>query len=97
MPPFPNMTHGADRRYSAFLRKQQAAINRNAYTIQNVNTGNATQGKAYFGRTAPSCHSASGDLAGVAAKLRLKVLLNRIVYPGGRGAAEGTPQRQRPR
>jgi len=86
MPPFPNMTQAQIEDIAAFLRaKQQAAINRNAYTIQNVNTGNAAQGKAYFEQHCASCHSASGDMAGVAAKFTPEILLNRIVYPGGRG------------
>src|SRR5581483_4462696 len=67
MPPFPSMTEAQIEDIAAFLRaKQQAAINRNAYTIQNVNTGDATRGKAYFEQHCASCHSASGDLAGIA-------------------------------
>src|SRR5579885_2120763 len=86
MPPFPNITQAQIEDIAAFLRaKQQAAINRNAYTIQNVNTGNATRGKAYFDQHCASCHSASGDLAGIAGKYTPEILLNRIVYPGGRG------------
>jgi mono/diheme cytochrome c family protein len=86
MPPFASMTQAQIEDIAAFLRaKQQAAINRNAYTIQNVNTGNATQGKAYFQQHCASCHSTSGDMAGVAGKFTPEILLNRIVYPGGRG------------
>ncbi|HWD98541.1 MAG TPA: c-type cytochrome [Bryobacteraceae bacterium] len=86
MPPFPQMTQAQIEDIAAFLRaKQQAAINRNAYTIQNVNTGNAAQGKVYFNEHCASCHSPSGDLAGIAGKYTPEILLNRIVYPGGRG------------
>jgi mono/diheme cytochrome c family protein len=86
MPPFPNMTQAQIEDIGAFLRaRQQAAINRNAYTIQNVNIGNATQGKAYFEQQCASCHSPSGDLAGIAGKFTPENLLTRIAYPGGRG------------
>jgi cytochrome c oxidase cbb3-type subunit III len=86
MPPFAQMTQAQIEDIAAFLRaKQQAAINRNAYTIQNVNTGNPAQGKVYFEQHCASCHSPSGDLAGIAGKYTPEILLNRIVYPGGRG------------
>jgi mono/diheme cytochrome c family protein len=86
MPPFAQMTQAQIEDIAAFLRaKQQAAINRNAYTIQNVNTGNAAQGKVYFNEHCASCHSAAGDMAGLAGKYTPEILLNRIVYPGGRG------------
>ncbi len=86
MPPFPQMTQAQIEDIAAFLRaKQQAAINRNAYTIQNVNTGNAAEGKVYFEAHCANCHSPAGDLAGIAGKFTPEILLNRIVYPGGRG------------
>lgn len=92
MPPFPSMTGAQIEDIAAFLRsKQQAAINRNAYTIQNVNTGNAAQGKEYFEQHCGSCHSPTGDMAGVAAKFTPEILLNRIVYPGGRGGRGAGP------
>jgi len=89
MPPFPQMTQPQIEDIAAFLRaRQQAAINRNAYTIQNVNTGDATRGRAYFEQHCASCHSPSGDLAGIAGKYTPEILLNRIVYPGGRGGRD---------
>src|ERR1700688_4132480 len=54
---------------SAFLRgRQQAAIDRGAYAIQDIVTGDAAKGQAYFGANCASCHSPTGDLAGVAGK-----------------------------
>lgn len=74
---------------AAFLRERtQAAINRNAYPLQNLLTGDAKAGEAYFngaGRCS-TCHSATGDLAGVASRFQPGQLQTRFLYPrGGRG------------
>jgi cytochrome c oxidase cbb3-type subunit III len=69
---------------AAFLRsRQQAAIDRNAYTILNVVTGDAQKGREYFngeGRCG-TCHSPTGDLAGVAKKYDAVALQSRFLYP----------------
>lgn len=80
---------------AAFLRERtQAAINRNAYTIQNVLTGDAKAGEAYFsgaGRCS-TCHSAAGDLAGLGSRFQPVQLQTRFLYPrGGRGGAPPKP------
>jgi cytochrome c oxidase cbb3-type subunit 3 len=77
---------------SAFLRsRQQAAIDRGAYTIQDIVTGDAAKGQAYFGAHCASCHSPTGDLAGIAGKYDAVALQGRFLYPqsrfGGRRAA----------
>lgn len=83
---------------AAFLRgRQQAAIDRGAYAIQNVVTGDAAKGQAYFGVHCASCHSANsaggGDLAGIAGKFDAVALQSRFLYPqsrfGGRRGGEG--------
>ena len=51
-------------------------------------TGNAAAGRAYFqgaGKCA-SCHSPTGDLAGIAKKYQGLDLLRRILYPSRAGA-----------
>jgi mono/diheme cytochrome c family protein len=80
---------------AAFLRERtQAAINRNAYQILNVLTGDAKAGEAYFngaGRCS-TCHSASGDLAGLGSRYQPVQLQTRFLYPrGGRGGAPAKP------
>jgi cytochrome c oxidase cbb3-type subunit 3 len=69
---------------AAFLRsRQQAAIDRNAYAILNVVTGDAQKGREYFngeGRC-NTCHSPTGDLAGVAKKYDAVTLQSRFLYP----------------
>jgi cytochrome c oxidase cbb3-type subunit 3 len=91
---------------AAFLRgRQQAAIDRGAYTIQNIVTGDAAKGQAYFTSHCASCHSPTGDLAGLAGKYDAVALQSRFLYPqsrfGGRrrgggprpaGAAPSGPQ-----
>ena len=72
---------------AAFLRsRQQAAIDRNAYTILNVVTGDAQKGREYFngqGRCS-TCHSPTGDLAGLAKKYDAVALQSRFLYPRAR-------------
>lgn len=69
---------------AAFLRsRQQAAIDRNSYTILNVVTGDAQKGREYFngeGRCS-TCHSPTGDLAGIAKKHDAVTLQSRFLYP----------------
>jgi hypothetical protein len=62
-----------------------------------VNTGNAAQGKVYFEQHCANCHSPSGDLTGIAGKFTPENLLNRIVYPGGRGGRGAGASRVHPK
>ncbi|HEY6392676.1 MAG TPA: c-type cytochrome [Bryobacteraceae bacterium] len=83
MPGFP-MTGEQIKDIAAFLRaRQQAAIDRGSYVIQNIVTGDAKRGEAYFngaGRCS-TCHSPTGDLAGVAKKYEPVALQSRFLYP----------------
>ena len=86
MPAFPQLTVDQIRDIAAFLRnRQQDAIDRNAYQIKNVNTGNVEKGKAYFAAHCAACHSPEKDLKGIGGKYEDAVLLGKIVYPTGRG------------
>jgi cytochrome c oxidase cbb3-type subunit 3 len=56
----------------------------------SILVGNAAEGKAYFGARCSGCHSATGDLAGIAAKIPdAKTLQTTWVAGGGR---RGAPQ-----
>jgi mono/diheme cytochrome c family protein len=69
---------------AAFLRSRtQAAINRREYKLQNIVTGDAKAGQAFFNGAAKcnTCHSPSGDLAGVGKKYEPVVLQMRFLYP----------------
>jgi len=80
---------------AAFLRERtQAAINRNAYPLQNLLTGDAKAGAAFFNGAGRcnTCHSATGDLAGLASRFQPAQLQTRFLYPrGGRGGAPPKP------
>ena len=92
MPAFPNLTNAQIEDIAAFLKSRyQAAANRGAYQIQNINTGDAKAGEAYFKEKCASCHSPTGDLAGIAKKYEPDGLLNFFLYPKPHGPAE-TPQ-----
>lgn len=61
----------------------------------DLNTGDAKAGEAYFngaGRCA-TCHSPTGDLAGVADRFRGLELLQRMLNPGGGRGGQGNPGR----
>jgi len=83
MPPF-HLPSDQIKDIAAFLRsRQQAAIDRNAYTILNIVTGNPEKGREYFngpGRC-NTCHSPTGDLAGIARKYDAVALQSRFLYP----------------
>jgi cytochrome c oxidase cbb3-type subunit 3 len=69
-----------------------AAGHRGTYAFQDVLTGNATKGEAYFnsGGTCHTCHSATGDLKGIGAKYDPFALQARWLQPrGGRGGRGG--------
>ncbi len=67
----------------------------------NIVVGDAAAGKAYFAAKCSSCHSATGDLAGLAGRVSDPVELQNLWVGGaggrggrgGRGAAGGGPSR----
>ena len=84
---------------AAFLRsRQQAAIDRGSYTIQNIVTGDAKKGQAFFNGAGRcnTCHSPTGDLAGVAKKYDAVTLQSRLVYPEERRPRRGPGPAQKP-
>jgi len=54
----------------------------------DLETGNAADGRAYFNSAGgcAGCHSATGDLKGVATRYKGLALLQRMLYPAGRPA-----------
>jgi len=56
----------------------------------NILTGNAQAGAAYFQKTCASCHSVSGDLAGIGSRIaEPKTLQQTWLLPGGEGGGSG--------
>ncbi len=82
MPAFPNLTDDQIHDVAQFLLgRTQAAANRMEYEIQNIVTGDAKAGQAYFQSHCAECHAA-GDLAHIASKFDPVALEGRFLYPG---------------
>jgi cytochrome c oxidase cbb3-type subunit III len=86
MPTFPNLTPQQISEIAEFLHlKVEMAANRGMYGSvfkeRNIVTGDAKAGAAYFESNCKSCHSASGDLAHVGARMDPVNLQNRWLWP----------------
>lgn len=96
MPAFPSITPGELNAIVAFLHTQldkfaELGGGRRSVEASDLATGDAAAGRAYFegaGKCA-SCHSPTGDLAGIGKKYQGLNLLRRILYPTGQGPAAG--------
>jgi mono/diheme cytochrome c family protein len=67
-----------------------AAGHRTTYAFQDVLTGDAKKGEAFFQTTCASCHSATGDLKGIGSRYDPFSLQARWLQPrGGRGGGGG--------
>jgi len=87
MPPF-NLSEGDLLAIVAYIHDQKtqadAAVGgRRSVDVADLQTGNATAGKKYFDGACTKCHSASGDLAGLATRVQGLTLLQRMLYPNG--------------
>jgi cytochrome c oxidase cbb3-type subunit III len=81
MPAF-SLTDPQIKDIAAFLlSRNQAAANRMEYKILNVVTGDPKAGETYFVAHCASCHSATGDLAHIAARMDPVALQSRFLYP----------------
>lgn len=97
MPAFPNLTEGELNAIVAFVHTQMDKFaelggGRRSVSPSDLATGNAAAGRDYFngaGKCA-SCHSPTGDLAGIAKKYQGLTLMRRILYPTGQGPAAPT-------
>ena len=90
MPAFPTLTATQIADIVAFLHaKITVSDNRSAeggaagYSLTRLLTGNAEAGKQFFdgNGTCTKCHSATGDLAGIAKKYPPAELESRMLYP----------------
>ena len=77
----------------AFMHDQKTKLEalgggRRAVDAADLATGNAEAGRRYFNGAGncAGCHSATGDLAGVASRYQGLALLQRMLYPAGRPA-----------
>jgi cytochrome c oxidase cbb3-type subunit 3 len=64
---------------------------RRSVDVADLQTGDAEAGRRYFAGACVTCHSATGDLAGVAKRLQGLALLQRMLYPApGRDGSKAT-------
>ena len=87
MPPF-NLSESDLMAMVAFIHDQKtqaesAVGGRRSVDVADLQTGNAAAGRKYFDTACARCHSATGDLAGLAARVQGLQLLQRMLYPGG--------------
>jgi cytochrome c oxidase cbb3-type subunit III len=68
-------------------RAESAEGGRRSVSLEDLQTGDARAGQRYFDANCTACHSADGDLAGIATRMNGLRLLQRMLYPrgGGRG------------
>jgi mono/diheme cytochrome c family protein len=96
MPAFASITDAQISDISGFLRSRiQQAANRMAYSFKSLMTGDAKQGEAYFNGAGKcnTCHSPTGDFAGIATHYSETQLLAHIAYPATPPAAlQGTDE-----
>ena len=115
MPPF-NVSDSRPRDVVAYIHDQKRKAeslegNRRTVDVADLQTGNAQAGQQYFNGAGgcAKCHSPTGDFAGLATRLQGLQLLQRMLYPSGRGRggtaavradghghAAGRPARHRP-
>jgi cytochrome c oxidase cbb3-type subunit III len=102
MPAFPSLSDAQISDIAAFLHMRvYLAANRGSYKVQNVVTGDAKTGEAYFNGTGRcnTCHSVTGDLAHIASKYQPADLQAAFLYPAsvsnyGVSGAREAPQMQ---
>ncbi len=76
----------------AYVHDQKEKMNalngsRKNVEVSQLQSGNAEAGRTYFNANCVSCHSATGDLAGVGSRFQGLPLLQRMLYPSGRGVS----------
>lgn len=84
----PAFDMGADdiRVIVAFIHDQKTKAEslgggRRSVDVADLQTGNVDAGRRYFSSNCSSCHSATGDLAGIATRFQGLPLLQRMLYP----------------
>ncbi len=80
----------------AFIHEQKTKAEsetggRRSVEVADLQTGNARAGRRYFDSACSGCHSPTGDLAGIASRLRRLALLRRMLYPGQPGMPARRP------
>ena len=96
--PKSNLTDAEILDVAAWLRVQSyGAGHRTTYTFLDVLTGDPKKGEAYFNGAGKcnTCHSPTGDLAGIGARYSPQQLQGRWLAPGGGRGGRGSSRSQR--
>jgi cytochrome c oxidase cbb3-type subunit 3 len=95
MPAFANLSNADLDAIIAFVHSQMDKFaelggGRRSVDPEDLATGNATAGREYFNGAGKcsSCHSPTGDLAGIGKRFQGLNLLRRILYPSGPGSPQ---------
>ena len=93
MPPF-QLSDADLNAIVAFIHDQKTKAEsvgggRRSVEVPDLQTGNAEAGRIYFNGAGgcTKCHSSTGDLMGIANRIQGLQLLQRMLYPTGRGTA----------
>lgn len=100
MPSFATLAEDDFAAIVAYIHEQKTQAEsleggRRSVQAADLRTGNPRAGRRYFEANCTRCHSASGDLAGIGARLEGLTLLRRMLMPGSEGRG-GTPPPARP-
>jgi len=93
MPSFAQLTEAQRYDLAEYLHMEiELAANRGLYKHSGeMSSGNAEKGKQYFAAHCTSCHSVTGDLAGIGGKYpQPAAMLARIAWPNTRGPRKAT-------
>jgi cytochrome c oxidase cbb3-type subunit 3 len=96
MPPFPQLPDDDVKAIAEYIHSVAATMRGQGNpplgaepVVLNIVVGDAAAGKAYFERNCASCHSTSGDLAGIASRYNDPVQLQNAWVAGAGGGGRG--------
>jgi cytochrome c oxidase cbb3-type subunit 3 len=98
MPQFASFSNTELYELAEFLHQRvELAANRGTYQILNVLTGDPKAGEAWFRGAGgcANCHSITGDLAHIGAKLSPPDLQQTLLYPAARARGSGSDREQK--
>jgi cytochrome c oxidase cbb3-type subunit 3 len=80
--------------HDAKTKAESLVGDRRTVDVSDLQTGDAEAGKRYFNGAGgcATCHSPTGDLAGLATRLQGLPLFQRMLYPTGRGRGGSAPR-----
>jgi cytochrome c oxidase cbb3-type subunit 3 len=98
MPPFAAMSDADLKKVVDYIHKRKTDVDANPgrrrqVSVADLSTGDIEAGRKYFEGAGgcKSCHSATGDLVGIATKYRGLALMQRMLYPGPGTAVAPAP------